>query len=164
MKGQRWGLLVGIAVLGFVGSVVASAIETVPAWSQPANFGSLTLGGNKTSGTLSGTTGGSASLPAIVSNSDRHNNKCLGFADPTPDHILVLEQPFSNLRLRVNSGGSDTTLVVQGPDGVVRCNDDAGGSKDAAITDTDWKAGIHKVWVGSVTPNARQDYTLSVRQ
>jgi len=43
---------------------------------------------------LRGSTGGSYSLSAIA-NTDRHNNKCLGFATPTPDHIIVLQQNFS---------------------------------------------------------------------
>lgn len=147
----RW--LAGLAVL----------IAT-PALGQAANFGSLTLNTEKTAGALNGTTGGSTSLPAIVSNSDRHNNACLGFGDPTPDHILVLQQPFSKLALRVNSGGHDTTLVVQGADGVVRCGDDAGSKKDAGITDTDWAAGSYKVWVGTTEPGVRYDYKLTVRQ
>lgn len=131
---------------------------------QGANFGSLTLGAGRTSGVLSGTTGGGVSLPAIVSNSDRHNNKCLGFGDNQPDHLLVLEQNFPNLRLRVNSGGADTTLVVQGPEGVVRCGDDTSASnKDASLNDTDWKAGTYRIWVGTGTPGLRRDYTLNIR-
>ncbi len=138
-------------------------LGALPALGQ-SNFGSLTIGGNKHSGTLSGSTGGSTSLPAIVSNHDRNNNKCLGFGDPTPDHILVLQQNTPRLTLRVDSGGSDTTLVVQGPGGV-RCGDDSkAGNKDASITDADWQAGTYKIWVGSATPGVRRDYTLYVRQ
>lgn len=150
----RWqwsSWLVSLAVLG-----------ALPALGQ-ANFGSLTLSAEKQSGTLTGSTGGSTSLPAVVSNRDRNNKKCLGFGDPTPDHILILQQNLSSLKLRVNSGGSDTTLVVQGPQGNVRCGDSQAG-KDASLTDTDWKAGTYKVWVGSATPGTRRDYTLYVRQ
>ena len=143
--------------------LVALLLLHIPAVAQNANFGKLTLDSNKTSGTLQGSTGGSTSLPAIVSNSDRSNNKCLGFGDPTPDHILVLQQAVPRLRLRVNSGGGDTTLVVQGPNGVIRCGDDSSRSKDASITDTDWQAGTYRIWVGSATPSTPRDYTLSVR-
>lgn len=151
---SKWGsFLVLLTVLG-----------TLPALAQ-SNFGSLTLGADKQSGALTGSTGGSTSLPAVVSNRDRNNNKCLGFGDPTPDHILVLQQAFSSLKLRVNSGGGDTTLVVQGPQGIVRCGDDSKvGSKDASLSDTDWQPGTYKVWVGSATPGTRRDYTLYVRQ
>lgn len=139
-------------------------LEVAPVASQSAaNFGTLTLDSNKTSGTLSGAIGGSTSLPAIVSNNDYHGKKCLGFGDPSPDHQLVLKQPFAKLQLKVNSGGSDTTLVIQGPNGTVRCGDDTGANKDASITDSDWPAGSYKIWVGSSTPGTRRDYTLSVR-
>ena len=152
---SRWhwgGWLVSLAVLG-----------ALPVLAQ-SNFGELTLSANKQSGTLTGSTGGSTSLPAIVSNRDRNNHKCLGFGDPTPDHILVLQQSVPNLKLRVNSGGSDTTLVVQGAQGEVRCGDDAKGGKDASLADTDWQAGTYKVWVGTATPGVRRDYTLYIRQ
>lgn len=131
--------------------------------AQTANFGSLTLSSQKPTGSLAGAVGGSTSLPAIISNVDRHNNRCLGFGDPSPDHILVLQQDFSRLSLRVNSGGTETTLVIQGPDGVVRCGAGGGGRKDASLADTDWKAGRYKVWVGSLTPGVRRDYTLLIR-
>lgn len=149
----QWsGWLVSLAVL-----------SALPALGQ-ANFGSLTLNAEKQSGSLTGSTGGSTSLPAIISNRDRNNNKCRGFGDPTPDHILTLQQNVSSLRLRVNSGGSETTLVIQGPQGSVRCSDDSKSRKDASLTDTDWQAGTYKVWVGSATPGMRRDYTLYVRQ
>ena len=149
---QWGGWLVSLAVLG-----------AVPALAQ-SNFGGLTLSASKQSGTLTGSTGGSTSLPAIVSNRDRNNHKCLGFGDPNPDHLLVLQQPVPSLKLRVNSGGGDTTLVVQGTQGDVRCGDDSKGGKDASLTDTDWQAGTYKIWVGTATPGERRDYTLYVRQ
>lgn len=155
MIGWKWGSLIGLMMM--LGGVPVLAGET-------PNFGTLTLGGDKTTGVLSGTTGGSTSLPAIVSNSDRHSNKCIGFGDSNPDHIIILKQNFPTLKLQVSSGG-DTTLVVQGPDGVVRCGDDASATnKDASLTDTDWLAGRYRVWVGSATQGLRQDYTLNIRQ
>jgi hypothetical protein len=150
----KWsGVLVFLAILA-----------ALPGIAQPANFDNLELGENKTSGILTGSTGGSTSLPAIVSNRDRHNQKCLGFGDPTPDHILILKQNFSRLRLKVDSDGADTTLVIQGADGTVRCGDESKGSQDASITDTDWQAGTYKIWVGSGVPGVRKNYTLSIRQ
>ncbi|NJP11498.1 MAG: hypothetical protein HC866_20135 [Leptolyngbyaceae cyanobacterium RU_5_1] len=139
------------------------ALSALPAVGQDTNFGKLALGADRTSGVLTGSTGGSTSLPAIVSNSDLHSVKCLGFGDPKPDHLLILQQDFPNLSVRVNSGGSDTTLVIQGPNGVVRCGDDMGSNKDASITDTNWKAGKYKIWVGTSAPGIQRDYTLTVQ-
>lgn len=134
----------------------------IPAIAQDSNFGKLALNPDHPSGLLRGSTGGSASLPAIISNRDRHNHQCLGFGDAKPDHILILEKPFANLSLRVRST-TDTTLVIQGPDGSVRCGDDDGSNQNASITDTNWPPGTYRVWVGTATPGTQRDYTLSVQ-
>jgi hypothetical protein len=154
MNRLKWG--------GWIGLIIV--LSALPSFSQEANFGTLTLEANQASVTLSGTTGGTTSLPAIVSNRDRHDNKCLGFGDTKPDHLLILRQGLPKLELRVNSGGSDTTLVVQGPNGIVRCGDDTRSSKDASIIDTDWQAGTYRIWIGSTTPGERRDYKLIVRR
>jgi hypothetical protein len=148
---------------GIIGVGGAIALGAISGSTQPANFRNLTLGGDVTSGSVMGSTGGATSLPAIVSNVDRDNHKCIGFADPTPDHLLVLKQPFSSLRLQVNSNGGDTTLVIAGPNQTIRCGDDSGSSKDAKIEDSDWQPGIYQIWVGTVEPNNSRDYRLSIR-
>ncbi|MBZ8182618.1 hypothetical protein [Oscillatoria salina] len=137
----------------------------VPAIAQAANFDQLILAASSgnDSRTVTGHTGGSYLLSAIA-NRDRHNNPCVGFAAPTPDHTMVLEQDFSTLKLQVNSGGKDTTLVVQGPDNTVLCGDDTGSNKDASIEDTNWKKGTYKIWVGSFEPSKRWNYTLSAQE
>jgi hypothetical protein len=144
--------------------LVFSMLSAIPALAQSANFGTLTLGGNTISGTLNGSTGGSASLPAIVSNNDRHDKRCLGFADPNPDHLLVLQKPFSRLKLSVNSGNQETTIVVRGPNNVIRCGDNStSSSKGATLEDTDWQPGTHQVWIGSIESGVKQNYRLTVQ-
>jgi len=138
------------------------ALSAVSVRAQPANFGTLTLSSENRVGVLTGSTGGSTSLPAIVSNRDRNNNKCLGFADPKPDHVLVLQQPFSRLKLSINNGGNNTTIVVSGPNNTIRCSSDS-DSKDANLEDTDWQAGTYRVWVGSIESGDRRNYRLTVR-
>lgn len=150
----------GQLTFGVLGVMVLS---TITGSAQPANFRNITLGGTTTTGRVMGSTGGSTSLPAIVSNVDRHNKKCIGFADPSPDHVLVLQQPFSKLRIQVNSGGGDTTLAIVGPNQTVRCGDDSGSSKDATIEDSDFDAGTYQIWVGTIEPNNSRDYRLTVR-
>lgn len=143
-----------------------ATIATVPVLAETANFGTLTLSRGTASPTaiLRGSTGGSYSLSAIA-NADRHNNKCLGFATPTPDHIIVLQQNFNKLTIQVNSGGKDTTLLVQGPNtNTVRCGDDTGQNKDAGVVDSSWEAGSYKIWVGSLEPGVKSNYTISVQE
>jgi len=144
--------------------VAIATIAALPVLAETANFGTLTLsrGFQPPTAVLRGSTGGSYSLSAIA-NADRHKNKCLGFATPTPDHIIVLQQNFSKLTIQVNSGGKDTTLLVQGGN-TVRCGDDAGQNKDASIVDSDWQAGSYRIWVGTVEPGVKSNYTISVQE
>jgi hypothetical protein len=148
--------------IGISWAMAAALLLPMTAIAQESNFGKLALNPDQPSGVLRGSTGGAASLPAIISNRDRHNHPCLGFGDAKPDHILILEKPFATLTLRVRST-TDTTLVVQGPDGSVRCGDDSGANKNASITDTNWPSGSYRVWVGTTTPSLQRDYTLNVQ-
>ncbi|MDP8933978.1 MAG: hypothetical protein M3N42_07485 [Cyanobacteriota bacterium] len=150
---------------GAIAGAIVAAIVALPVLAETANFGTLSLsrGFESPTAVLRGSTGGSYSLSAIA-NADRHKNKCLGFATPTPDHIIVLQQKFSKLTLQVNSGGKDTTLLVQGPGNAVRCGDDAGQNKDAGIVDSDWQAGSYRIWVGTLEPGVKSNYTISVQE
>ena len=147
-------------------ALIAALISATPVLSQvAANFGTLTLspGFSAKVGRANGTTGGSYSLSSIA-NRDRNNNRCIGFGDATPDHVLVLQKDFANLSVLVNSGGQDTTIVIQGPNNeTVRCGDDTGASKDASVQDS-LKAGTYKVWVGSLEAGQRLSYTLTVQE
>lgn len=137
-----------------------------PVLGDTANFGKLALspGFESAKGTITGYTGGSYSLSAI-SNRDRNRNVCIGYGDPKPDHILVLEKDFSRLKIQVDTGGGDTTIVVQGPDNsLVRCGDDTGKNKDASVTDNSWKAGTYRVWVGTFKPGEKRNYRLTIQE
>ncbi|NEO99170.1 MAG: hypothetical protein F6K58_10900 [Symploca sp. SIO2E9] len=147
-----------------------ATLSATPVLSQGANFEKLTLslGFPQNSGLVAGYTGGSYSLSSIT-NKDDKGKACIGFGDETPDHIMVLEQDFANLSILVNTGGKDTTLVIQGPPGNsnqegFRCGDDTGSNKDASVEDSNWKAGTYKIWVGSFEAGHNWDYTLTVRE
>jgi hypothetical protein len=143
---------------GWILAMMASVTAT-PVLAQQANFGTLRLspGFNQSQGTASGYTGGSYSLTAIA-NRDRNNKPCIGFGDPSPDHIMVLEKDFSRLTVRANVRDYDTTLLIQGPNnGMVRCGDES-------ISDSKWKAGTYRIWVGGANPGVKRNYTLTVRE
>ncbi|MDZ8051915.1 MAG: hypothetical protein RMX68_012190 [Aulosira sp. ZfuVER01] len=145
---------------------IVTAIMAQPVIAQTANFGTLKLstGFTPAQGIIEGYTGGSYPLSAI-SNRDRDKKACIGFADPKPDHILVLEKDFARLKLLVNSGGKDTTLLIKGPDEkTIRCGDDTGKSKDASIDDQNFKHGTYEVWVGTFNSGVKHNYTLTVEQ
>ncbi|MGB6299437.1 MAG: hypothetical protein WBF90_25110 [Rivularia sp. (in: cyanobacteria)] len=149
--------------LSFLASIF-TVITPNPVTANNSIFGKISLSPNSEAvkKIVTGYTGGSYSLSA-VSKRDRNRNLCIGFADPKPDHILVLEKDFSKLNIKVNSGGYDTTLLIVGPDDkTVRCGDDTGRSKDASINDSNWKAGTYKIWVGSFKASTRKNYRLSL--
>ncbi|OUL37470.1 hypothetical protein BV372_00425 [Nostoc sp. T09] len=153
---SQWGWLLA----------TVTAVMAQPVIAETANFGTLKLSAGFTppQGVVEGYTGGSYSLSAI-SNRDRDKKACIGFADPKPDHILILDKDFERLKVLVNSGGYDTTLLIQGPDdGTIRCGDDTGKSKDASIDDRNFKSGTYKVWVGTFNSGVKQNYTLTVQQ
>lgn len=145
---------------------ILTAISATPVWAQTANFGAVSLspGFQPSDGVVEGYTGGSYSLSTIA-NRDRNNKPCIGFGDPTPDHVMTLQKDFSRLKLQVNSGGYDTTLLIQGPgDNTIRCGDDTGKNKDASVEDSNWKAGKYRIWVGAFDAGVKRDYTLSATE
>jgi hypothetical protein len=146
---------------------ILTAITATPVIAEEtANFGtfSLSQGFEAAKGIMEGYTSGSYSLSAI-SNRDQHKNACIGFADPTPDHIMILEKDFSRLKIIVNSNGYDTTLLIQGPEkATIHCGDDTGKNKDASVDDSNWKSGTYRIWVGTFNPGIKRNYTLTVQQ
>ncbi|MGK7876750.1 MAG: hypothetical protein AB4426_26720 [Xenococcaceae cyanobacterium] len=142
------------------------ALSAAPAIAEVANFEPLTLalGFNREKAVVTGHTGGSYSLSSIA-NSDRHNKPCIGYGDPHPDHIMILENDFPRLKLQVDSGGEDTTLVVRrSNESTIRCDFGTTDNKDASIEDTNWKAGRYEIWVGSIEAGQRWNYRLSAQQ
>jgi hypothetical protein len=145
---------------------ILTTITATPVIAETANFGTFNLSTNLNSAqaTVQGFTGGSYSLSAI-SNRDREQKACIGFADPNPDHIMVLEKDFSQLTIQVDSNNNDTTLLIQGPDQkTIRCGDDTGKIKDASVSDRNWKSGTYRIWVGTFNSGVKRDYTLKVEQ
>lgn len=143
-----------------------TALVATPAIAQVSNFNRLTLavGFEKTAAVVTGHTGGAYSL-ASIANSDRANRPCIGYGDPNPDHIMVLENNFPKLKLQVDSGGKDTTLVIRGPNqNTIRCNFGTDDDKDAKIEDLNWQAGQYEIWVGSMNSGQRVNYRLSAQQ
>ncbi|MCG6134167.1 MAG: hypothetical protein MET45_05820 [Nostoc sp. LLA-1] len=162
MKYRRpWHNFRGSWLLALMSVVIAT-----PAIAESSHFGKFTLspGFDPSTGIVQGQTGGAYSLSGI-SRRDRDRNLCIGFGDPQPDHILVLEENFDQLTVLVNSRGNDTTLLIQGPDNkTIRCGNGSQTSKDASLTDKNWTAGNYSIWVGTFHPRMRHNYTLTVQE
>lgn len=147
-------LMVGLIALAFTG-FASSAI------AQKSNFGEIKLSSRPV--TVTGTTGGNTSLAAIAGNQDSSGAPCIGFGDPTPDHTMTLTKPMDRLSFNVDSAGVDTTIVILGPNGNLRCGDDTGSKKDASLEDPNWKPGTYQIWIGSMKQSIRQPYRLTVK-
>jgi hypothetical protein len=111
---------------------------------------------------VNGVTAGLFSL-ANLAVRDHQGLICTGFADVNPDHILTIQEPLAQLTLQVDSGGNDTTLLVQGPTpDQVRCGEDIDRrNPDAKIQDQNWPAGTYQIWVGAHNQGQRHNYVLT---
>jgi serine protease Do len=80
---------------------------------------------------------------------------CAGFAAVSPDFRLNWTGRSAQLRFFFStSGGGDTTLLVNQPDGSWLCNDDSEGSLDPMIALSDPAEGQYDIWVGSYEAGA----------
>ncbi len=105
----------------------------------------------------SGLSGGSREASSVQAD-------CVGYiaSADSPDHIMNVTADLPWARVLVNGGDKDTTLVIQRPDGSIRCNDDALGSVNPAIEDMTWPAGQYKIWVGNYEQGVRSSYNLAI--
>lgn len=144
-------------------AMVIGAGSLVPALAQSSRSGDFTLSQSSPSATVRGTTAGIFSVSNVAVR-DHNGLICTGFADSTPDHVFTLENPVDQLTLQVDSGGNDTTLLVQGPtNDVVRCGEDTNRrNPDARIQEQNWPAGTYRVWVGAHSQGQRYSYSLTV--
>jgi hypothetical protein len=138
-------------------------IGALPAGGQALAPAKLTPGFVRQDGVLNGATSGNYSLSSIAK-FDRDQNPCLGFSGNTPDHKIVLEKGFAKLNFQVNSRGKDTTIVIKAPNGQIFCGDDTGAKKDASIGVKDLPGGEYEVWVGSIEPDKRWSYSLTISE
>lgn len=148
---QGWRIVgIGAVLLGAWGAAPASA------WAQPSNFGTITLaaGFQPDPNVAAGTSGGQRAASTMLQG-------CQGFISNTPDHILNLRTNFTFIRIFAESA-ADTTLVIQGPDGRVQCDDDT-FQRNPAVQGPQ-NAGQYRVWVGSYRQGENSAYQLKITE
>ncbi|NET36594.1 MAG: hypothetical protein F6K19_31965 [Cyanothece sp. SIO1E1] len=143
---SKWGGCLALLV-GLMG---------LPVWAQ-SPLERLNLSPGFSIKEVDGYTAGSVPLTSIE-NYSPNGLPCLGYANSEPDHIMVLQQDFSNLSLQVVDGNADDlALLIKGPNGkIVDCG-------DSTATPSRWMAGQYQVWVGSVD-GTQLDYTLRAQE
>lgn len=80
------------------------------------------------------------------------DSSCRGFLPLEPQAVLRLSRQAA-VRLHASAGGLDLVLLVRGPDGSVRCDDDSGRGNEPLVA-TLLPAGEHGVWVGTYSERA----------
>jgi serine protease Do len=133
----------------------AIALSTGPLTPGAApNYGSVTLASADPAFTVQAIGGGEQDASKAAPG-------CIGAVSAAPDFRLDWQGPPAPLRLFF-SGEGDPTLVVIGPDGVVRCSDDSLSSQMPLIDLPAASAGAWFVWVGSFDPAATVPGTLTI--
>lgn len=117
---------------------------------------SLTTGYTPDPYTVTITSGGSIDASMVSSN-------CAGWVANAPDFDLVFDA--GNLPLTIAAvSDSDTTLVVNAPDGSWYCNDDGGEGLNPLLTFNNPQSGLYDIWIGSYSQGDYSEATLSISE
>ncbi len=137
--------------------VAQPVLVAQPQPADVASYGALTLstGFLPDPATSTGYAGGALNAQSLAPH-------CRGYIGATPSHILYASTYFSTLRILVNGGNEDLTLVVQRPDGSYACNDDAEGRHP--IVASTFAAGTYRIFVGTFRPNVSTPYTIGLSE
>ncbi len=106
---------------------------------------------------LSGLAGGTTAASSIS-----HDEGCHGFVDAAPDFHLQAEGRFEYVRVLVDGGDEDLTMMIQFPDGRFVCSDDAEGRHP--IIEGRVNRGQYNVWVGRQTSGGSAPFRLAVTE
>ena len=73
---------------------------------------------------------------------------CVGKISAAPDFEVTYSAGGLPLVFRTRSS-SDTTLIINGPDGRWYCDDDSWGDRDAEVRFNNPRSGVYDIWVGT---------------
>lgn len=103
------------------------------------------------------TSGGSVQASQVASG-------CAGYVAYAPDYQVTYNAGSLPLIFSVDSG-SDTTLMINGPDGQWYCDDDGGnGALNPQIRFNNPRTGVYDVWVGSYSSGGGTSATLGISE
>lgn len=146
------------------GALFAAIAFAAPAAAQPnmnaePNYGTLTLSSGFTPDPRTVTLRAGGTLPGSTA-----ARGCAGFITAAPDVRLNFEAGSLPLIISVASR-SDTTLVINGPDGQWYCNDDGGvNGNNPAVRFNNPASGRYEIWVGTYASGVSQPATLHVSE
>ncbi len=120
------------------------------------NYGSVTLTSAIPAHTVAAIGGGEQ-------DSSKASPECVGAVSAQPDFRADWQGAAVPLRVFFTSE-SDSTLVLLGPDGVFRCNDDSYSSQMPTVDIPAAAPGAYFIWVGSFDPAATVPGTLVITE
>ena len=134
------------------GSVIAQDFSADP------NYGTLNLsaGFHPDPQVVSLTAGGGISASSASSG-------CRGYITDAPDVRLLYTSGSYPLIISVASA-SDTTLVVNAPNGTWYCDDDSGGAANPLIRFGSPQSGRYEIWVGTYSNSGYASANLSISE
>ncbi|AZU03541.1 peptidase domain-containing protein [Glycocaulis alkaliphilus] len=93
------------------------------------------------------------------------DGRCAGSIADAPDYSLNFTAGGGTLPLRIGaSSSSDTTLVINGPDGSWYCDDDGGEGLNPLIEFNNPSSGRYDIWVGTFGSSSLADARLFISE
>ncbi|HYD14204.1 MAG TPA: hypothetical protein VEC11_15270 [Allosphingosinicella sp.] len=150
MKTARF-FLAAVALIPATGALAQNT-------SLRANYGEITL------------ESGFTPDPRIISlraggdiSAQRAGSGCRGFITNAPDVRLHYEAGSLPLIISVDAD-SDTTLVVNGPNGEFYCDDDSGEGVNPSVRLNNPQSGRYEIWVGTYSSGVSQPARLHISE
>ena len=144
-------------------TAAATAAFTSAGWAQDygqdPTYGSVSLSSGFTPDpyTVDLQSGGS------IDAESRLGGDCRGYVANAPDFSVNYTSGSFPLIFSVDSG-SDTTLVINGPDTNWYCDDDSGEGLNPSVRFDNPASGRYDVWVGTYSSSELRDATLNVSE
>ncbi len=92
------------------------------------------------------------------------SSQCRGHISSQPDHIFVATGQFNLVRVLVNAGSNDTTLVIRKPDGTYLCDDDGANAGMNPAIQAMLMPGTYQIYVGSYLAGQNYPYNLAITE
>lgn len=149
--------LLGIGAAALMVTLTGAAAAQPNPNSDP-NYGTITLSSGFTPDprVVSLRAGGDTAATRAGSN-------CRGFITDAPDVRLNFTAGSLPLIISV-AAASDTTLVINGPDGRWYCNDDGGNGANPRLQLNNPQSGRYEIWVGTYRAGNSQPARLHISE
>lgn len=151
------GWYVGLTLAGMM---VAMGAQAQPNWTGTPVYGSVQLEAGFTPDPWSRDlqAGGSGEVDSSL------GSGCRGYVNySAPDVDLYYEAGSLSLYIYAQSN-SDTTLVINAPDGRWYCDDDSGDGLNPMVTFDNPQSGMYNIWVGVYSDAEVQPATLKISE